>query len=154
MQADNDNNIFSSYNIFLALTIFSLIQQLTSRNRYLKLSIQKIAAFEEKGSAIFTIKQVFVTIENMILRVYYNFGVWIAYGVIMTLSLTLSITIMRWVTLLFLFLIMLLHLKSLRAASVSSNGGCNLVVVNKLWVYFFRLKISTVVFLIVGTFIL
>ena len=118
------------------------------------MSIQKIDAFEDKGSAIFTIKQVFVSIENMVLRVYYNFGVWIAYAVIMTLSLTLSITIIRWVTLLFLFLIMLLHLKSLRSASSSNTGGCNLVVVNKLWIYFFRLNISAVVFLIVGTFIL
>jgi len=150
---DNKNNVFSTFNIFLMLYMFCLIQQIASRNIYLKFYIEKLKTMNAKSkSIVLSFNKLISMMNTYSLKIYYNFGIWIAYSINMILSLTLAVSVIRYISVIYLFIVMLVHLRELRKSSFT--GHLNLKTVHTLWEYFFRIKIFMIVFLIVGTFLL
>ena len=144
---------FSSYN-YLILYVFCLFQQLTAQNLYIQILIKKIAKITDKRSTIVKIRRKFKPLANLLDQIYYRGGIWIGYITNITLTMFFSITVSRFMLLVFQFCILLIHLDALRAAQKDPEKRINLKLVSKLWNYYYVAKIFVLLMLLTGTFVL
>ena len=136
----NKLNEKSTWNkvMVMALYICCLVQQIAGRNRYIKCYLIKLDKVKNDNWLVQNVNNWKQKLKNIIVKVYYKFGIWLSYALNLYLPLFQSISIFRGFLFISIIVTFIVHINALRQSR--NSGRIYLNTTYLCWKIFLILK--------------